>query len=126
MDDLHTAVGVPWRRRLIFGLAVVAWLGGAVAGLAVLWRYENTPGTPATTSSSWPSATRLARVGGQPTLVVLAHPQCTCTRATLSELGEIIARAEEKPRVYVLFLKPSGFADGWEMTDLWTRAARLP
>jgi hypothetical protein len=126
MDELPLSAPPSWKRRFIFGALVVVWLGGAVAGLTVLWRYENTPGTPAASSTSWPSNTRLVRSSGQPTLVVLAHPQCTCTRATLTELGEILARAEAKPRTYVLFLKPIGFADGWEMSDLWERASRLP
>ena len=62
----------------------------------------------------------------RPTLVLLAHPQCSCTRATLEELGEVLARAEHRPKTYVVFLKPSSFANGWEMTDLWQTAARLP
>jgi hypothetical protein len=58
--------------------------------------------------------------------VFLAHPQCTCTRASLDELAEILARAKTHPRTYVLFLKPSSVDAGWEQTDLWKRAAALP
>jgi hypothetical protein len=57
----------------------------------------------------------------------VAHPQCTCTRASLDELAEILARAApHQPKTYVLFLRPSAFDVGWEQTDLWRRAAALP
>jgi hypothetical protein len=56
---------------------------------------------------------------------MLAHPHCTCTRASLGELAEAIARARTPPKTYILFMTPKGFADGWEQTDLWQKAASL-
>ena len=102
------------------------WLVGAVAGLWVLWSYENTPGEAAISGGRWPTETRLARSPGQPTLILLAHPQCTCTRASLAELAEVLGRTRTPPKTYVLFLKPSQFFDGWEKTDLWQTASSLP
>jgi hypothetical protein len=102
------------------------WLGSAVAGLGVLWRYDNTPGDAARAPERWPAATSLARATDRPTLIMLAHPHCTCTRASLGELGEALARARTKPKTYVLFMVPRRFATGWEQTDLWKRAAALP
>jgi hypothetical protein len=60
-----------------------------------------------------------------PTLVFVAHPQCDCTRASLDELAEILARAPKRPKTYVLFLKPSTVDDGWGQTDLWRRARAI-
>ena len=102
------------------------WLAGAVAGLWVLWSYENTPGDAATSGQKWPATTQLARSLDRPTLVLLAHPQCTCTRASLAELGEVLGRSRNAPKTYVLFLKPSQFFEGWEKTDLWRTASALP
>jgi hypothetical protein len=102
------------------------WLVGAVAGLWVLWSYENTPGKAATSGRRWPAETQLARSPGQPTLILLAHPQCTCTGASLAELAEVLGRTRNPPRTYVLFLKPSQFFDGWEKTELWRTASSLP
>jgi hypothetical protein len=56
----------------------------------------------------------------------MAHPQCSCTLASLEELAEALARADARPRTYVLFLKPDGFSNGWEQTDSWRIAAALP
>ena len=44
----------------------------------------------------------------------------------MGELAEAIARARITPRTYVLFMTPTGFADGWEQTELWRMAAALP
>lgn len=114
------------KRQIVLWVVATAWLFSVVAGLSVVWRWENTPGAAANSPTRWPSSTRLARAAERPTLVLLAHPQCSCTRATLEELGEVLARAEHRPKTYVVFLKPSSFANGWEMTDLWQTAARLP
>ena len=102
------------------------WLSAAAAGLWVLWRYDNTPGEAAHAPEQWPALTTLARATDRPTLVMLAHPHCTCTRASLGELAEAIARARTPPKTYILFMVPTRFGDGWEQTDLWRTAAGLP
>ena len=102
------------------------WLACAVAGLWVLWSYENTPGDAASSARRWPTDATLARSTDRPTLVLLAHPQCTCTRASLAELAEVLGRTRNPPKTYVLFLKPSQFFTGWEQTDLWRIASSLP
>jgi hypothetical protein len=112
----------PW----LLGTAVALWLGSALAGLIVVWSYENGPGIAAPTDSNWPEESALALAADRPTLVLLAHPQCSCTRATLGELAEALARAGSLPKTYVVFLKPSSMPDGWEKTDLWRKAASLP
>jgi hypothetical protein len=113
--------------RAIWVWAVATlWLAGAVAGLWVLWSYENTPGDGARSGQRWPIEAQLVRAVDRPTLILLAHPQCTCTRASLAELAEVLGRARTPPKTYVLFLKPSQFFEGWEKTDLWRTASALP
>jgi hypothetical protein len=92
----------------------------------VLWAYDNRPGKNAAAPARWPSETRLDASHDAPTLVFVAHPQCTCTEASLDELAEILARAQTHPRTYVLFLKPSTVDAEWVQTALWKRAAALP
>jgi hypothetical protein len=107
--------------------AAVVWLAAVGSGLWVLWAYDNRAGVSADAPGRWPAATTLKRSADRHTLLFVAHPQCTCTRASLEELAEILARASShQPRTYVLFLKPSSVDAGWEQTDLWTRAATLP
>jgi hypothetical protein len=102
------------------------WLAAAVGGLVVVWKHQNGPGLPASAPSEWPLDTALTRAADGPTLVLLAHPQCSCTRASLGELAEALARTTTKPKTYVVFLKPSSMPDGWEQTDLWRAAVSLP
>jgi hypothetical protein len=102
------------------------WLSAAAAGLWVLWQYDNTPGEAAHAPQHWPALTTFARATDRPTLVMLAHPHCTCTRASLGELAEAIARARTPPRTYILFMTPTRFGTDWEHTDLWRTAAALP
>jgi hypothetical protein len=112
----------PW-----FVATALVWLAGVGAGLWALWAYDNQPGVSASAPGRWPAETALRRAAGRPTLLLVAHPQCTCTRASLDELAEILARASSvRHKAYVLFLKPSSVDAGWEQTDLWTRAAALP
>jgi hypothetical protein len=112
--------------RIWFCAVALVWLGGVASGLWALWAYENRPGADANAPGRWPAHTSLTASADGPTLLFVAHPQCTCTRASLEELAEILARASRRPKTYVLFLKPSNFENGWEQTGLWRSAAALP
>ena len=37
-----------------------------------------------------------------------------------------MAHSEGRLSAYVLFLKPAGFSDNWEETDLWQSASKIP
>jgi hypothetical protein len=113
--------GAPWA-----ALAIAIWLGSAAAGLYTVWAYDNAPGVAATAPRTWPRQTTLVAASDRPTLVLLAHPRCDCTRATLGELAEVLARAPKPPKTYVLFLRPAAFSAGWEETALWRSAKSLP
>ncbi len=102
------------------------WLGSVLSGLWVVGAYDNRPGTSAAAPDRWPSGSALTRDNDGPTLLFVAHPQCTCTRASLQELAEILARATTRPKTYVLFLKPAKTDGGWDRTELWKQASALP
>ncbi len=128
--DYASATPVPTAqakpRRWLWLLVATVWFGSAATGLWVLWTYENQPGASAHALAQWPADSGLSHDKDRPTLVMLVHPQCVCSRASLTELAEILARARTRPKTYVLFLKPRGFADGWEKTDTWRAATALP
>ena len=110
----------------LVGVFATFWLAAAVGGLYLVWVYDNAPGLPAKAGPVWPERTTLIPATDRPTVVLLAHPLCDCTKATLTELREALARAAVKPKTYVVFLSPSSMPDGWEKTDLWYSAANLP
>jgi hypothetical protein len=89
-------------------------------------RYESTSGPLADAVRVWPGDSGLPRWPGQPALIVLAHPQCPCTRASLSELNVIMQRFRGQLTAHVLFVRPPGTPEGWERTDTWRRASDIP
>lgn len=115
-----------YRRPLIWTVALVVWLGSAGTGLLWLMAYDNTPGAGANAPAGWPAGSALTRDPAAPTLVMLAHPRCDCTRASLGELAELLARVKVKPRTFVVFIKPGGTSSGWEQSGTWEQAKQIP
>ncbi len=107
--------------------AVAIWALVVGGGMVWLVAYKSAPGAEARAPSEWPAESRLTRAEGRPTLVMLAHPKCVCTRASLSELAVLLSRVEQKLAVYVLFLRPPDVAfEGWTDSDTWRSAQELP
>lgn len=108
-------------RRLV--AAGVLWTLAVGLGMTRLLEYENTPARPAVNAPSWPQASSLVRRRGYLTLVVLAHPRCPCTRATLGELEILAAQTNGLLDIHVVFLHSDAFD---YQSDLWRAAVRLP
>ena len=104
-------------------LAIGVWLLAMAGGFALLLREENRAGEPATAPRTWPVASRIAHRDDRFTLLVFAHPQCACTRATLRDLERVLARARGNVTTYVVFALPAGAPDNWRRSAL-TQAAR--
>ena len=110
-----------------FLVAGVVWLAAVAAGFTVLWRYKSTPG-PAdeTPPRRWPQESRISQARDRATLVAFAHPRCTCTRATISELARLMPVVRDRVAAHVLVVRPDGLDDDGDDTDLWSRAAAIP
>jgi hypothetical protein len=104
----------------------IAWALCVAAGFSVLYVYKTRPGANGAPAQRWPTDTRLALDPTRPTLIMLAHPHCPCTRASVSELARLLARLDARVRAHVLFVRPDGVDDDWERTDLWRSAAQIP
>jgi hypothetical protein len=115
-----------WRATLTWAAIVATWLLLALSGIVALARYKAVPGKAASAPELWPSASHIARDQHRPALVLIAHPRCPCTRASLSELSRLLAQLAEKPAVHILFVSPAGIEVGWHDTDLWRRAHEIP
>jgi hypothetical protein len=113
------------RRILAISLFAITWIAAVSFGMRVLFRYENTPGRVGSLSQAWPAA-QIERATDRPTLVMLAHPHCPCTAASVGELAQIMARLQGRVTAYVLFVKPKGAGHDWEDTDLRRSAEAIP
>ena len=112
-------------RRFLLALLVLVWLSIVSAGMALVWSYNHQPGQPAMAPPRWPADTRIQRKQGY-TLLVVAHPKCPCTRATMEELAKLLAHTQGRVETFILFVKPKGVPNDWNQTDLWQKAATIP
>jgi hypothetical protein len=116
----------PCASRSLWVAAAAGWMLLIGWGMNTLWAHQNTPGPAATAPARWPVSSSIKPEPGKPTLVLLAHPQCPCTKATLAELAVLMTRCQGRLAACVLFIKPTGMPDRWEKTDLWRDAAAIP
>jgi hypothetical protein len=113
-------------RVVVWGVVALLWLGGISGGMWALWAYSAAPGQAAGATDNWPAEVSFPRAPGQATLVMLLHPHCPCSRASVHQLAEIMARSGQTVRAYALFVRPEGCPPGWERGDLWDTAAAIP
>ena len=114
----------PWLRST---LRFTPWALAVGVGFAFAFRFEGTAGEAASAPTTWPAATSvLPAGGGKSTLLLFAHPRCPCTRATLSELSLLLTHEAAAVEARVLFVRPPGVELGWERSDLWETASRIP
>lgn len=104
----------------------VVWTLIVAAGMGWLWKYAATPGSGAEPPHEWPSQSAVERVAGKATLVMLAHPHCSCSAASLGELQVLMAQVHDLASAHVLFVRPETKPEGWDASDLWSRAASIP
>ena len=107
-------------------LLAIAWISALSLGLGALLNYESAPGPVGSVPSTWPIGSKLKLAANGQTLVMLAHPHCPCTRASVSELAQIMARVQGTLHAYVLFLKPQNSGPAWDDTGLRRSAAEIP
>ena len=87
---------------LILGTATLATL----AGTASLIDFETAPGRPPLPPAVWPVNAKIKRAKDRNQIVVVAHPQCGCTQATLRELSDVSG-----PALSVLVFRPNPQSD---------------
>jgi hypothetical protein len=114
------------KKHLLVVTAVALWVPAVAFGINILWKYSTTPGRPGTPPLDWPANAGVKRGLGRPTLVMFAHPQCECSRASVGELAIIMAHAQGRVEANVLFYLPASEASAWARTDLWQSASAIP
>lgn len=111
------------------------WLMLASAALFAMADYGAEQGKSGDAPTQWPDGLQgmIQPDPARPTLVLLAHPLCPCTRASLWELESITNRLFGMVNLHVLFYQPDESAsmqasmqEVWRASDLKNIAARLP
>ena len=68
------------------------WLAAVGMGLWTLFEYQMTPGAISVVPQAWPAGTTVSLDPEKPTLVMFVHPLCSCSRASLHEIGRASCR----------------------------------
>ena len=113
------------RRGGTIGLLAL-WALVVAAGMFVLVRYSLGPGHPAHAPAVWPAGSHIPRTAGRPALVMIAHPKCACTRASIGELAVLMTHCGDQVSASVLFVRPPGTSHEWNETDLRRSAEAIP
>jgi hypothetical protein len=115
-------------RRIVVPLLIAAaliWAGTIAAAYRAIQRFETTPGVSATAPRVWPASSRVMRTAGAWSLVMLVHPHCSCSRASVQELAAIAESAPRDLQTTVLVYRPHEMAPGWERTGVYDAATRV-
>lgn len=97
------------------------WGGAILAGMGALYVYQQQPGASAEAPPEWPKESRLSLDRERLTLVMIVHPHCSCSHASVSELARLMADSGGRLKADVLFVLPEGVPEDWERTALWSR-----
>ncbi len=116
------------RRTLVtavLAFAACIWAATVGAMYQTVRRFETTPGREAQALPSWPMKSRITPANDRWTLVMLIHPHCGCSRASVQELERIIELSGTSLQTYVLVYRPTDLRSGWEKTDVLDAASHL-
>lgn len=105
---------------------VTVW--AIIIGIGTVWMldYSSRPGrignSPASLSTDYlnDNSSKL------PKLLVFLHPQCPCSRATLTELNRLVERNSDSIDVNIFFYQPANESREWVETALWKTASEIP
>ena len=118
-------LGEKSRKGLWIGIVAI-WVIVVAFGMRTVLNYENSAGTPGDPPEKWPAQSHIPRTAGVPTIIVIGHPKCPCTRATIGELALIMARLQNRVTGVAVFVRPHDAPEGWDDTDLRRSAAAIP
>lgn len=93
------------------------------------WHFSASEGRPGLTAehpANFPRNSALVTSDTGYTLLMFIHPKCPCTSASLNELAVLSTRCGGKLNAIAVFVKPDQAPAGWERTDYWQRAQRIP
>lgn len=127
MNEIDAIEAAPARRPPLLVFALIGgWALLVLAGFVVVESYASTPGARADAPERWPAGAVLSLDPEKPTLVMVLHPECACSRASVAELSRLSSRLGDRVRTHVVIVLPEGlprdFAEG---SDLWASASAI-
>jgi hypothetical protein len=96
------------------------------ASFAALHSYETTAAITTASPPQWPTGVTLPRPAGKPVLIMMLHPNCPCSRASITELVALLAQHRTQLTAYAVFTTSTGTPQDPATRDIWTTAASTP
>ena len=121
----ESTVAVSRHSPTILIAAGAIWVTAIAAGLGLLHRYATTPGQLGICPQGWTVGGPVVADPTRANLVMLLHPRCPCSRASLAQLERIMAVCRPHLAANILFLEPRVPTLFWRDTELWRRAAAI-
>jgi hypothetical protein len=89
--------------------AVIAWVVFVLIGYGSMVFYSMAPAKSAISAGAFPVQSSLAKGSGL-TLITFLHPRCPCSRATVSELEELLSQSKFSTNltIYAVVSQPRG------------------
>jgi hypothetical protein len=131
MTDLqmteHESTGSRQRARLLAIGPVpltLLWLLTTVLGTAAFFADQNRPGARGAVPVRWPAGSGIARVPGQPLLLVFLHPNCPCSGASVRSLQLVLDGLPASSRPRTVFVLRANAANDWRAERLLKTASQ--
>jgi hypothetical protein len=113
------------RRNYLVAAAAVVWLVVIAGGTTMMWMFSFRAGEAGKSPVAWPAASHLRQSHALPTLVMVVHPHCSCSRASIGELAMLMTQSRDRLRAYVVFVQSPEVAQNWAQTDLWNSVTSI-
>lgn len=113
------------RSRPPSSFVIGLWIGLALSGVIALTRYHLTPTMAAEPPATRPSVDGFSFAPGKPTLVMVVHPLCPCSRASMHQLADIAGKWRNALAVSVVFAEPSELKTEGPDGELWKIASDI-
>ena len=114
-----------WIVPIVLTVAALVWGGTVAAAYRAVRLFETTPGVDAAAPPRWPAGSAIRRADGEWSLVMLVHPRCSCSRASVQELQAVLEKSPAGVQPHIVVYRPSEFPAGWEKTEVVEAASRL-
>ncbi|MBC7530849.1 MAG: RedB protein [Oligoflexus sp.] len=89
-----------------------AWMAPIVFGFYLLDKHTMEAGESANAPVVWPQGSALIRSNDQFNLVLLIHPECPCSLATVNELEKLMSKSGDRLKSKVLVYRASNDLTG--------------
>jgi hypothetical protein len=111
-------------RKEILALLII-WVGALGFGIWVVEKYKNTPGKGGLEQNRAPASIGLELDPARHTLVLFAHPLCSCSRASIAELEKLHSRHKGAFSSRIYFYVPAKNSEEWASSSLVALAQKI-